>query len=108
MKTVGSIYGKADRCTYQLGDVTVRIDRLHKAIHGDSTQFVWQIRESQSHAKKRADESGGITFPHVHVSTIKLKDVAWTTVVDGTFKTHGKALASAIQYLNQKRKGGEI
>ena len=108
MKTVGSIYGKADRCTYQLGDTTVCIDRLHKAIHGCSNQYVWQIRESQSHAKKRADESGSVTFPHVHVSTIKLKNVVWATSVDGTFETHGKALSSAIQYLNQKRKEGEI
>ena len=104
-KDVGTLLGTADRCMYKLGDVTVCIDRLHKPIRG---RYVWQIRESHSHAGKRATEAEAIPFPHVHVSIIKLKKVAWVTVVDGTFKTHGGALVSAIYYLNQKRKEGEL
>ena len=107
-KDVGTILGTADRCMYQLGDTTVRIDRLHKPIRGSCLHYVWQIRESRSHTDKRATEAGSIIFPHVHVSTIKLKKTAWATTVSGVFKTHGGALLSAIYYLNQKRKGGEL
>ena len=102
MKTTGTIFGKADRHMYQLGGSTICIDRLHKPAHGHTFEYVWQIRESRSHAKKRSDKSGAITFPQVHVSVIKMSKTGQS------FQTYGKALVSAIQYLNQKREEGEI
>ena len=102
MKTVGSIFGKADRYKYQLGNTTICIDKLHKPVQGHTFEYVWQIRESRSHTKKRSDKSGDIAFPQVHVSVIKMSKMSQS------FQTYGKALVSAIQYLNQKRKEGEI
>ena len=102
MKTTGTIFGKADRHKYELGNTTICIDRLHKPVQGHTFEYVWQIRESRSHADKRAKKTGSVTFPHVHVSVIKMNKI------NQSFQTYGKALVSAIQYLNQKRQEGEI
>lgn len=98
-KDVGTILGPADRCMYNLGGTTICIDKLYEPPKGHSFHYVWQIRESKSHAKKRADQTGEPTFPQVHISVIKLRQA---------FPSHGKALISAIYYLNQKRREGEL
>ena len=98
MKT--KLYGRdAERFEYQLGDATVCIDHLEKPIRGHEFKWVWLIRESRKHAKKRSDATGKITFPHIHISVIKISQ---------SFETYGKALISAIEYLNRKRKEGEL
>ena len=95
-----SVYGKkADRYQYQLGDVKVSIDRLDEPVRGHKDHWVWAITEPKKHAKKRADATGEATFPHVHISVIKISQ---------SFKSWGKALISAIEYLNRKRQEGEL
>ena len=101
MKPKRSVYGKELDCRfeYDLGGSRVCIDKLSEPLNGYSFHYIWTIRESKKHSKKRSDETGEIIFPHVHISVIK---------ISSAFESHGKALISAIQYLNQKRKSGEL
>ena len=96
MKTLESFYGMVDRFMYELGGTPICIDKMHEPFI-ESRPWIWIIRESRTHCSKRANESGEITFPHVHISKIK---------VDGSYETHGIALIEAIKYLNTKRKEG--
>ena len=96
---ISTIHGKADRCMYSLGNNMVFVDRVHEAKR--DRPYVWMVRESRKHTKKRADETGGIAYPHIHVSTLKPREI-------GHYESHGKALLAAINYLNRKRKEGEI
>ena len=101
MKAKRSVYGKEldRRWEYELGGNRVCIDKLTEPLKGHSAHYIWTIRESKKHAKKRSDELGEIVFPHVHISVIKISEA---------FGSHGDALNSAIQYLNKKRKSGEL
>ena len=101
MKPKRSVYGKEldQRFEYELGGNKVCIDKLREPIKGHSFHYVWAIRESKKHAKKRSDETGETIFPHVHISVIR---------ISSAFESHGKALISAIQYINQKRKEGSL
>ena len=95
---VNTILGVADRCEYQLGGNMLYIDRLHK-LEKSERSWIWIIRESNKNAKRRADETGAVTYPRFHISHLKIQMV---------YETWGQALNGAIEYITRKRKEGEL
>ena len=96
MKTQNTIFGLADRGTYEFAGTTIHIDKLH-APRLPNRPYLWHIRESRRNAKKRSDETGAVVFPHTHTSLLKIYKC---------YESWGETLVEAINYLNMKRKGG--